>query len=111
MANVSIGQTLLDRGITRLLIEDCREQVPSTRPPTSKLNWSRAWRSRRPAAVAGADVRIASNASAEQWVAWTIDPDRAAQESDRPSAQSTDRLLRVGGDRHRARGRPTHAHR
>jgi hypothetical protein len=92
----AIIQSLLDHGITRLLVEDVDDSpihavhhLGLARQIVTCLAFSATGRTAR------ADVRMASNPSAEQWVSWTIDPQRAAQESDRPSAKSSDRLLRV----------------
>jgi hypothetical protein len=94
VAGASVPQTLLDLGITRLLVEDGAPNgslghVDLERQLITCLAFSPTGRTAR------ADVTVAGNPSAEQWVGWTIDPERAAQESDRPSAQSSDRLLRA----------------
>lgn len=96
---VSIVRSLLDHGITRLLVEDL-EVGPAARDRSgdehtlerqlvTSLAFSPTGR------TFGADVRIASNHAVEQWVGWTIDPHRAALESERPSARSSDRLGRA----------------
>jgi hypothetical protein len=89
----------LDHGITRVLVEDRDVASSSTartgdvrtleRQLVTSLAFSPTGR------TVDADVRIVSNSSVEQWVGWTIDPQRAAQETDRPSARSSDRLART----------------
>lgn len=93
----AIAIALVERGITHLLVED---RPVAAGAPSSDLTdvlvaqlhtclaFSPSGRTR------DADVRVVSNPSVEQWVTWVIDPERAALETERPSARSPDRLTR-----------------
>jgi hypothetical protein len=96
---VAIATALLERRITRLLVEDSGPRaaaVPDAVPMLAELDASvvTCLAFSPTGRTAGADVRIVSNPSVEQWVSWTIDPERAVGETDRPSARLPDRLTR-----------------
>jgi hypothetical protein len=87
----TLAQALVDRRITRLLIEDARPAPTRMTLPgeaahaldrqiVTALAYSRTGR------TTDADVTVTSNESAETWVQWTIDPQRGADESGRPNA-------------------------
>ena len=93
IAPADLAHALIERGITRLLIEDTtgacapdaidgpmRDRLE--RQLVTCLAYSPTGRTR------DSDISITSNPTAERWVEWTIDPERAVTESDRSGARS-----------------------